>query len=70
MSVMSDWVVTLAQSVQRWCVTLIRRNRDRKAVSKRGRGLRAMRSKKRDRMSSEKKSDTGGRDTKIKKHKK
>ncbi len=37
LSVMSDWVVTLAQSVQQWCVTLIRKNRDRKAVSKRER---------------------------------
>lgn len=37
LSVMSDWVVTLAQSVQQWRVTLIRKNRDRKAVSERER---------------------------------
>lgn len=40
LSVMSDWVVTLAQSVQQWRVTLIRKNRDRKAVSERERELR------------------------------
>lgn len=41
------------------CVTLIRKNRERKAVSKRGRGLRATRRKKRDGMSKrERKSQT------------
>lgn len=37
LSVMSDWVVTFAQSVQQWCVTLIRKNIDREAVSERAR---------------------------------
>lgn len=39
MSVMSDWdwVVTLAEAVQQECATLIRKNKDRKAVSKRER---------------------------------
>lgn len=69
LSVMSDWVVTLVQSVQQWCVTLIRKNRDRKAVSKRERERRATRREKRDRVSGEKKSDSST-DTKIKKQEK
>lgn len=37
LSVMSDWVVLLAKTAQHWHVTLIRRNIDRKAASKRQR---------------------------------
>lgn len=42
MSVMSDWdwVVTLAECVQQECVTVIRKNQDRKDVSKRERAER------------------------------